>query len=104
MSFNINDVLNNMKNAATDAVKGDIQNIRDYIKEVFDGEKEALKMLAEYRIAGKFSNDEFLHELDREKDVLETQMLTIKIMTKAIAQKAINAAINVLIDAVKLAI
>jgi len=42
--------------------------------------------------------------LKREKKVLEAEMLTISIITKAAAQKAINAAINVLADAVKLAI
>ncbi len=104
MSFNISDVLTNMKTAAYDAVKDDVHVIPDYINEILEGEKEALKILAEERLAGNFTDEEFLHELEREKDVLQTQMLTIEIMTLALAQKAVNAAMDVLIKAISLVI
>ncbi len=104
MSFNFNSVLANMKTAAVDAVKDDLEEIPVYLRQIFEKEKEALKRLAEARITGEISESVFNHEMGREKDVLEVEMLTISIMTKAIAQKAINAALNVLTEAVRMAI
>jgi sialic acid synthase SpsE len=104
MSFDINTVINNMKRAAVDAIKNDVQNIPDYLKQVFENEKESLKALAEARLSGEIPDKIFQSELKREKRVLEAELLTISIMTKALAQKAINAAINVLVDAIKIAI
>jgi hypothetical protein len=104
MSFDINTIINNMKNAAAGAVKDELEDIPAYLNQIFENEKEALKNLAEARLAGEISDKEFQNELTREKKVLEAEMLTISIMTKAVAQKAINAAMNVLVDAVRLAI
>jgi hypothetical protein len=104
MSFDINTIINNMKSAAADAIKNDIQNIPDYLKQIFENEKEALKALAEARLADEITDKEFQNEIKREQKVLEAEMLTISIMTKAIVQKAINAAMKVLVDAVNLAI
>jgi len=104
MSFDINTIINNMKKAAVDAIKDDVQNIPDYLKQIFENEKEALKVLAEARLTGEISDKEFQNEIKREKKVLEAEILTISIMTKAVAQKAINAAMKVLMDAVKILI
>lgn len=104
MPFDINTVLNNMKDAAIDAVKDEVETIPGYLIQVFENEKDSLYYLAEARIIGVISEEEFLSELEREKKVLEVQMLTISIMTKAIAQKAINAAMNALKDAIRLAL
>jgi hypothetical protein len=104
MSFNISTIIKDMKNAAVEAVKDDLDIVPPYVKKIFDNEKDALKALAEARLAGEISDKEFQRELKREKKVLEAEMLTISIISKAIAQKAINAAINVLVDAVKLAV
>jgi len=104
MSFDINSVLNSMKNAAVDAVKDDIGSTADFLKKIFENEKDALEVLAEARITGEITDKEFQNELEREKKVFEVEMLTISIMTKAIAQKAANAAIEVLENAVKMTI
>lgn len=104
MPFDINEVINNMKDAAIGAVKDDIENIPDYLLQVIENEKDSLNYLAEARLAGMITDEEFFDELEREKKVLEVEMLTISIMTKAIAQKAINAAMNALRDAIKLSL
>ena len=104
MSFNINKVIKDMKNAAVDAIKDDLDDIPVYARQIFDNEKDALRALAEARITGEITDKQFQRELKREKKVLEAEMLTISIISKAIAQKAVNAAINVLMDAVKLAV
>ena len=56
------------------------------------------------RLSGEISEDEFNEEVEREKKVIEAGLLTLEIMTKAMAQKAVNFAINVFVKAVKLAI
>lgn len=104
MAFDIHAVLNNMKIAAVDAVKDDLENIPEYLFIILENEKDALGLLAEARLAGEITDEVFQKELEREKQVLEVEMLTISIMTKAIAQKAINAAMNTLTDAIKLAL
>jgi hypothetical protein len=104
MAFDITHVLNSMKEAAVDAVRDDVESVPDYLLQIIENEKESLKTLAEARLTGEVSENEFLRELEREKKVLETEMLTISIMTKAIAQKAVNAAMNALKDAIQLAL
>lgn len=104
MPFDINEVINNMKDAAIGAVKDDIENIPDYLLQIIENEKDSINYLAEARLAGVISDQEFFDELEREKKVLEVEMLTISILTKAIAQKAINAAMNALRDAIKLSL
>jgi len=104
MAFDINKVLSSMQAAAVDAVKDDVDNIPAYLLQIFENQKEALTDLAEARLSGEISEQIFHKELEREAKVLETEMLTISIMTKAIAQKAINAAMNVLKDAIKLSL
>lgn len=104
MAFDINKIIGSMKDAAVDAVKDDVESIPAYLLQIFDNKKEALMVLAEAKLSGEISEHVFLKELDRESKVLETEMLTISIMTKAIAQKAINAAMNALKEAVRIAL
>lgn len=104
MAFDITSVLNSMKDAAVDAVRDDVESVPDYLLQIIENEKESLKTLAEARLTGEISENEFLREIEREKKVLETEMLTISIMTKAIAQKVVNAAMNALKDAIRLAL
>ncbi len=104
MNFDINSVLNDMKNAASKAIQDNIENIPEYLKQIFENEKHSLKKLAEARLKNEITDEIFKNELEREKKVLEAEMLTIEIMSKALAQKAINAAMNVLINAIKIAI
>jgi hypothetical protein len=69
-----------------------------------DSEKESLKELGEAKLRGDIDQAVFDREIEREKKVVEAELLTIKIMTKALAQKAVNAAIEVFVKAVKAAI
>jgi len=104
MSFNIELVLKNMVDAIKDSVSEDVGEIRDYADTILENQKESLIELAEARISGEISESVFEREIEREKKVVETELLTIQIMTAAGAQKAVNAAINVFVKAVKAAI
>lgn len=104
MSFDINQVLKDMADAITDAVKGAEVDIKDSANEIMNAEKDSLKELGEARLRGVIDDAVLNREIEREKKVVEAELFTLKIMTKALAQKAVNAAIDVFVKALKAAI
>ena len=104
MSFDITKVLKDMTSAINDTVVEDGGDISQYAGEIISNESEALEVLASARLSGEINDEVFKREIERERIVLETELLTIEIMTSSFAQKAVNAAINVFVDAVKLAL
>ena len=104
MSFNIEQVLQNMAAAISDTVKESGSDIKELSEEIINNEKESLKELVEARLRNEIDETVFNREIEREKKVVEAELLTIEIMTKALAQKAVNAAIDVFVKAVKAAI
>lgn len=104
MSFDIDQVLKDMAEAVSNAIEEGAGDIKSSAKEILDAEKESLKELGEARLNGEIEQDVFDREIEREKKVVEAELLTIQIMTKALAQKAVNAAIDVFVKAVKAAI
>ena len=64
MNFNINNVLNDMKNAATTAIQDDIENIPNYLKQIFENEKNSLKTLAEARLRNEISDEILENEFE----------------------------------------
>lgn len=104
MSFDIDQVLKDMADAISDTVKEGAGDINSSVKEILEAEKKSLKELGEARLRGKIKQDVFDREIEREKKVVEAELLTIQIMTKAVSQKAVNAAIDVFVKAVKAAI
>ena len=103
MSFDIESVSKQMVSAISDFVKDDVGEIKQYADTIIKNEKDSLKELAEARIQGQITDDVFDREIEREKKVVETELLTIRLMTKASAQKAVNSAVNVFVAAVKAA-
>ena len=104
MSFDIEAVLKDMVSAVKDSADEHADEIKEYAKTILDNEKTSLKELGKARIDGTITEEVFDREVDREKTVVETELLTIQIMTKAMAQKAVNAAIDVFVKAVKAAL
>jgi hypothetical protein len=103
MSFDIEQVLKDMTGAITDAVKAGTGDISAAVQQILDTEKASLQELGEARLKGEIDDTVFDREIEREKKVVEAELLTIEIMTKALAQKAVNAAIDVFVKAVKAA-
>ena len=104
MSFDIDLVLGDMLSAMKDSVDADWDDIKGYAKQVLENEKEALADLAEQRIRGEITEEELQSELEDEKDTVEAEMKAIQVITKAMAQRAANAAIDVLFKAIKAAL
>lgn len=104
MSFDIGAVLGDMAGAVRNVVSGDSGKVRGYAKTIMENERGSLEELAQARLAGEISEEEFNDEIEREKKVLEAELLTLEIMTKAMTQKAVNSAIDIFVKAVKLAV
>jgi len=101
MSFDIGAVLKDMGAAAKKTLEKDLGDIGDFWKEILEDEKESLELIGQERVAGRWNEEKFNKELAREKKVIEAELLTIEIMTKAAAQRAVNAVIDVFVKAVK---
>lgn len=104
MSFDIDAVLGDMLSAMKDSVDSEWDEIEGYAKQILDNEKDALLELAEQRLRGEITEEELKSELDDEKDTVEAEMKAIQVMTKAMAQRAANATLDVLYNAIKAAI
>jgi predicted HicB family RNase H-like nuclease len=104
MNFNINEVLAGMMGAIKDSVTENWDEVKSVANEFLGRRKARLELLAELRISGELSQKKFESRLKDEKLIIEAELHAIAVITKAIAQKAANAAIEVLENAVKTAI
>jgi len=104
MSFDIDRVLGDMAGTIAGTVKGGSNDIKGAVLEILNAERETLKDLADALLRNEIDDAIFQREIEREKKVIEAELLTVQIMTKALVQRAVNAAIEVLVNSVKLAV
>ncbi|TQV77242.1 hypothetical protein FLL45_04660 [Aliikangiella marina] len=101
MSFDLEELLKSMVAAAGEELADIGEDVSAELKQVLDNEKESLEMLKEAIVSGDIELSEFDEEVEREKLVVKAELLTIKIMVEAAAERAINAAFEVFTDTVK---
>jgi len=101
LNFDINETLTDMLGAVKTTVKDNWNEVKDPASQFLQNRKERLQLLTELRLSGDISNKKFLSRLEDEKLVLEAELNAVAVVTKAIAQRAANAAIDVLQGAVK---
>lgn len=104
MSFDFNTVLADMGSAVKDAVTDNWNEAKSVTLQFLKNRKERLRLLAQLRIDGDLSEEKFKSRLEDEKLIFEAELNALQVISKAIAQNAANAAINVLEKAVKAAI
>jgi hypothetical protein len=104
MDFDINEILADMLNAVEGEVKDNWKNVKDAASTFLQYRKERLSLLAELRLNNEIDQDFFERRLADEAKILESELHSIAIISKAIAQKAANAAIEVLQKAITAAI
>jgi len=104
MSFDIEKVSNEMISAARAVLFAESPKIQSCIQAAFKEEQNVLETIANARLKGDIDDEELKSQLEDEKDVLKAALLACKVKEKAAAQKAVNAAIKVLSDAIKVAI
>lgn len=100
MNFDINEVLAQMLNAIKDSVKENWKLVQEPANNFLQSKKERLELLASLRIENQIDEEFFLKRLESEKDILESELHAIAIISKSIAQRAANAAIQILVNAV----
>lgn len=104
MAFDINEVLAQMLGAIKTTAKDNWSSVKDTANDFLQDRKLRLELLASLRLQNQISQDFFVMRLNDEKKILESELHSIAIITKAIAQKAANAAIDIFQGAVMKAV
>src|SRR5688572_526701 len=100
MEFDINEVVAQMLGAVKASVKDDWKLVKESANAFLQARKDRLELLASLRLNNEISQKFFLKRLDDEKKIFESELHAVAILTKAMAQRAANAAIDVLSTAV----
>jgi len=104
MKFNIDETLKEMLAVMRAVAKEHWKDMESVSTNFFNRKKERLEMLAKMRISGEITQARFESRLEDEKLILEAELNAIAVLSKAITQKAINGAIDVLEKAVTKAV
>ena len=95
----INDLYKDMLDTALNVVGDEAQQMSGPLQRALNAQKASIQALAEAKLNGEISESEFIAELEREKAILEIELITLEIIAKATVQKAINAAMSCLTSA-----
>jgi len=101
MNFDINNVLADMLSAINGIVAGDWDKVKNTANQFLENDKERLQEIAQLRISGDLTDEKFQSRLSDEKLVVEAELNALEVVSKAIVQNAVNAAIDVLVKAVE---
>jgi hypothetical protein len=104
MSLDMDKTLDDMVAAAAGALSKDASKVEACVRRAYTESREALENIARKRLAGDFDDAGVESELEDEAETLKAALLACTVRTKAAAQKAINAAFEVLKKAIKAAL
>lgn len=104
MDIDFEALIDGLTGAIRGSLESDLPEIKEYAEQIVEEEKETLQLLANLRQRGEITDEEFKSELEDQKGVVKNQFLAIGAMSTAAAQKAANAAIKFLGDAVLTAV
>jgi hypothetical protein len=104
IKFDMNETLAQMASVIKGTVADNWSEVKSVANEFLQRRKERLSLLAELRLSGELTQKKFDSRLEDEKLILEAELHAVAVISKAIAQKAANAAFDVLQKAIKTAI
>lgn len=104
MVFDIGEVLDGMLGAAGEVLSVEWPKVQGCAKTAFEEERDVLEAIAKARLEDEIDDDEMKSQLEDEKETLQAALLVCRVKGKIAAQKAANAAIKVLSDAIKAAL
>ncbi|NQZ12673.1 MAG: hypothetical protein HRT35_36440 [Algicola sp.] len=104
MSDAINGLLNDAANSAASVLGESGGKVSEALMKMFGQQDNPFVILLEGLKNGELTADEYQIELDREKQVLQGQLVTLEIVVLSEAQKAVNALISSLTSAAKAAL
>jgi len=101
MGIDLGAILDSAVDAAADAVSKTAPEVEDFLREIVPGHEEAIRAIAEAFADGDIDDETFLSEMDDEAETLKAELQAAAVLTKAIAQRAINAFREALLDGIK---
>lgn len=104
MKFDINEVLAEMLSEIRKIVGDNWTEVKSTANKFLERKKERLDLLAELRINNDLTQNQFESRLEDEKLIVEAELHAIAVISKRIAQKSANAALEILEKAVRVAI
>lgn len=104
MSVDINQVFADVVAAIKGEVKDDWSIVKDATNGFLLSKQGRIELLISLRMADEISDEFFKKRLADEKDILQSELSAIALISKVTAQNAANAALNVLQKAVETAI
>lgn len=104
MGFDINEVITGMVGAVKDTVNVNWHEVKDIATTFLENKKDRIALLATLRLNDEIDQAFFERRVKEEEKILESELLSLKIVSAAIAQKAANAALDVLSSSVQAAL
>lgn len=104
MPVDLNAVFQNMLSAASGPLKAAGPKAQSYLTQIMNNHKQILMQLAQAKLQNQISDADLQTQLDSEKQALAAELLGLDVIAKEAAQSAANAAISVLITALKAAV
>ncbi|MCL6260499.1 hypothetical protein M3O96_15460 [Aquiflexum sp. TKW24L] len=104
MSFDINEVLFLMTDAIKHNVAENWEEVKNPANVFLQNRKERLALIADLLINKEITQKRFDSRMEDEKLIAEAEFHAIAVISKAIAQKAANAAIDIFQKAVMAAV
>ncbi|HEX8269141.1 MAG TPA: hypothetical protein VF581_04555 [Flavobacterium sp.] len=101
MELDIETILEDMLAAIKHEAGAGWQQIKDTALQFAERKKERYKLIGELTISGHIPKEKFKSILDDEKLLLESELLALAVISKAAAQRAANAALDILRKAVE---
>lgn len=98
MKLDINEILADMLNAIKLSLKDDWSIVKKSANNFIQSKKDRLELLSLMRLNGEISETFFEKRLADEKEILASELHSIAIVNKVMAQNAANAAIKTLDD------
>jgi hypothetical protein len=98
MKLDINEILADMLNAIKLSLKDDWSIVKKSANNFIQSKKDRLELLSLMRLNGEISETFFEKRLADEKEILASELHSIAIVNKVMAQNAANAAIKILDD------
>ena len=98
MKLDINEILADMLNAIKLSLKDDWSIVKKSANNFIQSKKDRLELLSLMRLNGEISETFFEKRLADEKEILASELHSIAIVNKVMAQNAPNAAIKILDD------
>jgi hypothetical protein len=104
MNFNFDAVATDMLSAMKGILSDNWPKVESIAKQFMQNREKRLEMVAESYLKGEITQQKLESRLQDEMDIFEAEIAALKVVSKALAQKAINTAINILLKALKAAI